>query len=396
MWERQFERGRWNGHVLNILGTAIDGGQRLHISEIPYGDLPHVRVMGRKARTLKLDVVFVGRSSLVDANAFIATIDSQPKGELEHPWLGELSLVFDTFSQNISTKRGVVSLSLSFSQAGVSPVLTIPAAIKTSERASAVESVSAVTFERDVESMGPIETNQTQAQYTKALNTLTDITSRLHLADSELKSINRAIHSAQTALNSVGSSPIRFTTAMSDAVDAVASGVQSETVSENAAADNARSAQELMLSLVDVNSIDEHFNVQALTGAVKMSRDVAKLEQEEQFYVADAVRLPSITLNDLQMLRDATAHCIGRVTALSTMESIALYDALLSMQMALQAQRDKLLKGSEAHRTVTLVKFQPGLTLAHDEFTEYDILTAINPLQHPLFMRGAVGVRDPS
>ncbi|MBY7827646.1 DNA circularization N-terminal domain-containing protein [Vibrio fluvialis] len=32
MWERQYEHGRWNGHQLNILATAIDGGQRLHVS----------------------------------------------------------------------------------------------------------------------------------------------------------------------------------------------------------------------------------------------------------------------------------------------------------------------------------------------------------------------------
>ncbi|ELO4022977.1 DNA circularization N-terminal domain-containing protein, partial [Vibrio fluvialis] len=60
MWERQYERGRWNGHQLNILATAIDGGQRLHVSEIPYAELPNIRVMGSKSRTIKLDVVFVG------------------------------------------------------------------------------------------------------------------------------------------------------------------------------------------------------------------------------------------------------------------------------------------------------------------------------------------------
>ncbi|MCE7598634.1 DNA circularization N-terminal domain-containing protein, partial [Vibrio fluvialis] len=74
MWERLYEHGRWNGHQLNILATAIDGGQRLHVSEIPYAELPNIRVMGSKSRTIKLDVVFVGADSLADANAFIANL----------------------------------------------------------------------------------------------------------------------------------------------------------------------------------------------------------------------------------------------------------------------------------------------------------------------------------
>ncbi|EPA8364730.1 DNA circularization N-terminal domain-containing protein [Vibrio fluvialis] len=75
MWERQYERGRWNGHQLNILATAIDGDQRLHVSEIPYAELPNIRVMGSKSRTIKLDVVFVGADSLADATHSLLTLN---------------------------------------------------------------------------------------------------------------------------------------------------------------------------------------------------------------------------------------------------------------------------------------------------------------------------------
>ncbi|MDE5175847.1 hypothetical protein [Vibrio fluvialis] len=40
MWERLYEHGRWNGHQLNILATAIYGGQRLHVSETPTPSSP--------------------------------------------------------------------------------------------------------------------------------------------------------------------------------------------------------------------------------------------------------------------------------------------------------------------------------------------------------------------
>ncbi|MCG6410071.1 DNA circularization N-terminal domain-containing protein, partial [Vibrio fluvialis] len=203
MWERQYDRGRWNGHQLNILATAIDGGQRMHVREIPYAELPNIRVMGSKSRTIKLDVVFVGADSLADANAFIANLDPSPAGELEHPWLGELTLVFDTFSQSISTKRGVVTLSLSFVRAGTQPTINTSATVRVNQQASAVESVSAQSFARDVKSLSVADINQTQNDFTQSLNVMVDITHRLNLADDKLQSINSAINEAFGAISSI-------------------------------------------------------------------------------------------------------------------------------------------------------------------------------------------------
>lgn len=71
MWERKYEQGRWNGLTLNILSTALDGGKRLQVSEIPYADLPNIKVMGSAANKIDIDVVFVGNHSLNDANALL-------------------------------------------------------------------------------------------------------------------------------------------------------------------------------------------------------------------------------------------------------------------------------------------------------------------------------------
>ncbi len=172
MWERQYEHGRWNGHKLNILSTAIDGGQRLQVSDIPYAQLPHVKIMGSKSRNFNLEVVFVGANSLADANAFISNLEASPTGELEHPWLGELPLVFETFSQSISTKRGLVILSLTFVRAGVSPTITARTKVRAKEQASIVESLSSQSFSQDVKGMSVSEINQTQDRFTQALNVL--------------------------------------------------------------------------------------------------------------------------------------------------------------------------------------------------------------------------------
>ncbi|ELO4023073.1 hypothetical protein QWR20_004332, partial [Vibrio fluvialis] len=171
---------------------------------------------------------------------FIANLESSPAGELEHPWLGELTLVFDTFSQSISTKRGVVTLSLSFVRAGTQPTINTSATVRVKQQASTVESVSAQSFARDVRRLSVADINQTQNDFTQSLNVLVDITHRLNLADDKLQSINSAINEAFGAISSISSAPDKFATLLSTAVDRVAEGVQSEPDSDSEAVDNAR------------------------------------------------------------------------------------------------------------------------------------------------------------
>ncbi|ENB2052511.1 DNA circularization N-terminal domain-containing protein [Vibrio fluvialis] len=395
MWERQYERGRWNGHQLNILATAIDGGQRLHVSEIPYAELPNIRVMGSKSRTIKLDVVFVGADSLADANAFIANLESSPTGELEHPWLGELTLVFDTFSQSISTKRGVVTLSLSFVRAGTQPTINTSATVRVKQQASTVESVSAQSFARDVKNLSVADINQTQNDFTQSLNVLVDITHRLNLADDKLQSINSAINEAFGAISSISSAPDKFATLLSTAVDRVAEGVQSEPDSDSEAVDNARTAQQLMLGQVKEDAVTPHHNIQMVTGAVKVSKDVTRLEKQDQFDITAVSKQPAIIQSDLAALIDGIDERVTETTSVSTVESLDIFDALTALKGDIQTQYDKVIKGTAAHRVIEQPRSKPALSIAHDQYTAEPIVTAMNALQHPLFLRGDIAVRKP-
>ncbi|MBY8235464.1 DNA circularization N-terminal domain-containing protein [Vibrio fluvialis] len=395
MWERQYERGRWNGHQLNILATAIDGGQRLHVSEIPYAELPNIRVMGSKSRTIKLDVVFVGADSLANANTFIANLESSPAGELEHPWLGELTLVFDTFSQSISTKRGVVTLSLSFVRAGTQPTINTSATVRVKQQASAVESVSAQSFARDVKSLSVADINQTQNDFTQSLNVLVDITHRLNLADDKLQSINSAINEAFGAISSISSAPDKFATLLSTAVDRVAEGVQSEPDSDSEVVDNARTAQQLMLGQVKEDAVTPHHNIQMVTGAVKVSKDVTRLEKQDHFDITAVNKQPAIIQSDLAALLESIDARVTETTSVSTVESLDIFDALVALKGGIQTQHDKVIKGTAAHRVIEQPRSKPALTIAHDQYTAEPIVTAMNALQHPLFMRGDISVRNP-
>ncbi|PJC85314.1 hypothetical protein CSW98_15925 [Vibrio sp. HA2012] len=394
MWERQYEHGRWNGHQLNILATAIDGGQRLHVSEIPYAQLPHIRVMGSKARTIKLDVVFVGSSSLSDANAFIANLEESPTGELEHPWLGELPLIYETFSQNISTKRGIVTLNLSFIRAGTQPDINTATIIRTKEQTADVEKISRKSFITEVKEMNVSEVNQTQSDFTEALNVLVDITHRLNLDDATLQGINQSINESFTSVSSLSNSPDAFSEQFSSTVDVVASGVQSEADSESEAIDNSRSAQSLMLGQVKANTASHHYNVLMTTGAVKMSKDLSLLEKEERFDITSVSKQPDIIKSDLSTLLSKLDDRINEVTQVSTSESIELFDSLIALKSNIRTQYDKAVTGSTSHRTVQYPRFKPALVIAHDERAKESIITAINALQHPLFFRGDIAVRD--
>lgn len=396
MWERQYEHARWNGHKLNILSIAFDGGKRLQVSEIPYADLPHIKVMGTKARTYTIEAVFVGSSSLADANSLIENLEAKPTGELEHPWLGELALVFEDVSQSISTKKGLVTLSLKFARAGSSPSITAPTSVRTKTQANIVESLSKRSFVKEVNGLDVSDIHRVQSDVASALNVLVDITNRLNLEDENLQDINYAINKAFSAVSSLSTNPTEFADLFSTSVDAVADGVQAEPSSSNEAVDNSRSAQALLLGEVKPDTPAQHHNVQMVTGAVKMNKDITHLEKSDHFDITQSAKQPETINSDLSTLIVGLDERIKDITKVSTLESIELFDAVTTLKSNVKVQQDKIVSGTAPHRTVQSPRFQSALTIAHDEFTQEKVITKMNALQHPLFIRGDIAVRDVS
>ncbi|TDM54663.1 DNA circularization N-terminal domain-containing protein [Aliivibrio fischeri] len=395
MWEREYEKGRWNGLELNILTTSIDGGQRLHVSEIPYVDLPSIKVMGSAADSIDLEVLLVGKASLVEANNLLASLNASPKGELEHPWLGELPLVFETFSQKISTKRGVVELSLKFLRDGKAPQLSSSTSITVSskEQASEVEASSTKTFVQDVEEMDAAQVSSLQGRFTYAINQLVGISTKLNVPSQTLSALNQELNSALVAISSIANAPEQFAEQLSKTVDSVADAVRSEPDSENEAIDNSRAAQSSMLAAIDPNAPSAHYNVQMVTAAVKMSKTVATLEQEKEFDIVNAKGQPSIMMSDLKQLTVAISQRINEVTMNSTLESLELFYALTGLKEGIETQYNKVKMGSEPQRFIERGRYIPALFLAHQTYTDTALISALNPQKHPLFMNGKLSMR---
>ena len=395
MWERQYEQGRWNGLELNILSTSLDGGKRLHVSEIPYADLPSIKVMGSSAEKIDLEVVFVGKNSLVDANELLANLSNTPKGELEHPWLGEIRLAFENYSQKITTKRGLVSLSLKFIRDGKAPKLTSSLSTKVSaqQQASIVDEVSTKTFKQDVKGMDIASVRNLQQNFTHAINQLVGIANQLNVPSQMLSALNQELNSAFVAISSIVNSPGQFAEQLSKTIDSVANAVRSEADSENEAVDNSRTAQVKMLAGINMEAPSAHYNVQMITAAIKMSKDIATLEQHNTFSVISTNGLPSIIMSDLQLIISDIDARIDEVTDKSMVESIELFHALVTLKEGVEAQYSKVKLGCEPHHFIECARNIPALALAHRNYSESALVTALNPLQHPLFLNGKIGLR---
>ena len=176
----------------------------------------------------------------------------------------------------------------------------------------------------------------------------------------------------------------------------MADGVQAEPASASEAVDRSRNTQALMLKQVKDDSPTNHYNVQMVTGAIKMSKDLSELEKVDHFNVITTSKQPVIMQGDLSALVVGVDERINEATKVSTMESMALYDSLVLLKGNVQIQHDKVVAGKLPHRTVRAPRFKPALVVAHDEHTSEKVITAINTLQHPLFMRGDILVRDMS
>ena len=397
MWEKKYEQGRWNGLELNILSTAIDGGKRLHVSDIPYADLPVIKVMGNAASNLSLDVVLVGTHSLVDANALLANLDKTPRGELEHPWLGELSLVFKTHSLKINTKRGLVTLSLSFVRAGELPVLTTAIAFSGAlfdavTQANDVMVLSSNAFVDDIDALGPSDMAQLRTRFTSLVTKLQSIASKLNAPSQLISSLNQELNSALEAISSIANAPGQFAEQLSKTVRSVAKAVRSEAYSVSQAVDTARVAQASMLDLIDPLAPSTHLNRQLVIAAVLMNKDIEALTPRDTFDVVLSTTQPVFILNDMHRITTEIDARIDEATHISTHESLVLFNALVVLKDGIGVQIGKVIRGSVPTQYQTLPRSVPTLALAHTHHKDAQLVMALNPAQHPLFLQGAIAV----
>jgi prophage DNA circulation protein len=389
MWERKTDKAKWNGRVLHIQSTTLDGGKRLHISEMPYQDNAHVKVMGAKSRSVSIEAVFVGVNSLADANALVAELESNSEGSLEHPYLGELSLVFETSSQKFSTKKGLVTLSLKFIKQGTSVVLTRLDVKPVRQLALTVIEESNKQFVIDVEQASPEQVEAMKLDLTTALNALRNIANRATQSSFKLARLHRQIEDGFTAVAMLTNAPGAYSAHFSAIVDSLKS-----TSTESESASSSQLAIEKLSKAITPNADFAHNNILISTAVVWLSDDLSLLSHTENI---DIFTFEMQSLNKMQqnisVIQDQLSDRVNEVTSASTYESLALVDAVEALRENVNNQANKLKQYQQTLREIRVVSTRPLLCIAQSNECSCDELTRLNSIAHPLFVTGILQVK---
>ncbi|WP_028864305.1 DNA circularization N-terminal domain-containing protein [Psychromonas aquimarina] len=430
MWERKVKTAKWNGVAFNIQQTTLDNGKRLHVAELPYADEPQIKVMGAKAKAVSLEAVFVGGDSLMDANAFVAELEDSPIGSLEHPYLGELSLVYQSSSQSFSTKKGLVTLSLKFLKQGKHVVLTSTHLDeKPVSRLSAdVMSASSEQFVRDVEQASPAQITSLQDDFTSLLNTLKSIANRATQGSMRLARLHHQIQDGINAVNTIIDVPAAYAAHLDAVIDSLKKVLFDESsASENNSSDSAQSlgqaspnkttvsqslanktgmsmtqsACTLMHKLIKPGSVSAHCNIQITVAIVLLSEELDLLDKEEvlsfdtftdsavENAVDNSIDKAAVSIKVISKLIDDR---LQEVTQSADYESLLLVESLDALRESVIKQSNKINTLLQSVNRTEVFSKRPLLCIAQSKQCRSTELSALNAIKHPLFVSGLLRV----
>lgn len=403
MWERKVKTAKWNGVAFNIQQTTLDNGKRLHVVELPYADEPQIKVMGAKAKGINLEAVFVGVNSLADANAFVAELESDPIGSLEHPYLGEMALVYQSVSQSFSTKKGLVTLSLKFLKQGKDIVLTRTSIDDkpVSQLSDDVTDASSAQLVRDVKQASPEEVSSLQDDFNKVLNTLRSVANRATQGSMMLTRLHNQIQDGINAVNTIINAPAAFAAhlkaiinslvkVLSDdngalVVNAAASGLQSASVKQSAA--------KSLRKAISSGSVSAHCNIQIAVAIVLLSDELALLTADDapQLTTFGETSIDQVS-RDINAISTLLEERINEVTKSADYESLALVEALTALRESVINQHNKIDKLLQSVKRIEVVHNRPLLCIAQSSECMASELSTLNPIAHPLFVSGTLQV----
>lgn len=382
MWDKQFEQASWNGTPFNILKTVRDGGKRLQVVELPYKDDPSIWILGGKAKGYKIDAVFVGNQSLKDANEFESLLDANPAGTLEHPYLGELDLVYKTSSMSFSTKKGVVTLSLTFVKQGVDITIPISAAsvdLYTQE----VVRQSTELFVTSVKEANINQLNELKAEATTFLNTLRIIANQMQRPGVNLAAINNQISDGLSAISTIYNAPSSFAKHLNSALVSLTNQLNSSNDNSNTASNSVIFADKRFQRIE--NSVkNNHIKTLSTISSIEINRYVKNESLiEVDFYTVEA---------EMNNLISRLKKRLTESTAQATYESYDLVVSLNNVDYQLGKRFDQFLAVKNNLKITDVYTPAPALSLAHQLDCQFDRFIGFNSIRHPLFVSGKVSV----
>jgi prophage DNA circulation protein len=398
MWERKVKTAKWNGVAFNIQQTTLDNGKRLQVVELPYTDVPHIKVMGAKAKGINLEAVFVGVNSLADANAFVAKLESDPIGALEHPYLGEMSLVYQSCSQSFSTKKGLVTLALKFLKQGKAVALTRVRIDEKplSELSNDLMAASKQQFMRDIAAASPDEISTLQDDFNNLLSTLKSIASRSTQDSLRLTRLHHEIQDGISAVNTIVNAPGNFAdhlSAMFDNLRRVLLDDKDDNSSSNVALNPLHTAAHSLRKRISARPVSAHCNIQITVAIVLLSEELALLSTTEQPTMALFVghSIDNIARN-INAIRTLIEERIEEVTQSADYESLALVESINALHESVINQGQKIARLMLSIKRIEVNKNRPLLCIAQSNEQSRAEISALNSIPHPLFVSGLLRV----
>ncbi len=385
MWDKRFDQATWNGTAFNILKTVRDGGKRLQVVELPYKDDPSIWVLGGKAKGYKIDAVFVGSQSLEDANEFESLLDANPAGRLEHPYLGELDLVYQSASMEFSTKKGLVTLSLTFVMSG--PDITIPISSTTSVDLYTQDVVKHSTdlFVKEIDSANINQLNSINVEARDFLNTLRIIANQMQRPGVDLATINNQISDGLSAISTIYNAPLSFAQHLNSALVSLTNQLNLTSPNDDRnTASNSINFADKRFQKIESSIQNNHFKTLATISAIDINRYVKNESLSEvDFYTVEF---------EMNHLISRLKKRLVESTSQATYESYDLVVSLNNVDYQLRKRFDQFLAIKNNATTIDVYSPAPWLTLAYKLDCPFDQFISMNTISHPLFVSGTVSV----
>jgi len=392
MWDKEFDVARWNGVEINILKTDREKGKRLQIDEMPYAQTPYTKVMGDKAGTYKIEIVFVGPKALNQKADFVDELESNPAGYLEHPYYGELELTYEKSSESISTRKGLVVLTCDFVLTGRAISIPPLSKLKATNLTGSVLDASVNQFEKEVAAASPDKIVSIQNNFTTMLGGLRRIANQAGRPGVALAALHRQINDGFAAISSIANAPASFAKQVQAISQSLVSQIKTLPDSANSLT-NPKSYALNQVRETESTSEVQHIRMQSTMTSIQLSEAIeiassseTATELSDQTSNIDQVKL------EASQIQTSVNERMSEASGESSFESLALFDALCELNTEIANQITKIESAELNLKRLDIYSPTPSICLAYMSecaLTEFEGMNAIN---HPLFIAGKVRV----
>lgn len=395
MWDRKYKVGSWNGLAINILKTDEVDSMRLDARSLPNREEPYIKPMGSGIPTMDIDAVFVGINALVDANAFVRELKKNPEGVLEHPYLGELKLVFENVRRTITSEKGKVVIVLNFLKQGKPVILQRVSSRSVSSLTSSVLDAGTNQFEQQIQAANVSEIALVQDEYQVLLDDMSYLSSQIKSPGDELSDLQSKINQVKGKTSSIANEPKAFAVSVNTLLSDFSSMANIEQPQTYEAISLERSTN-LKLINNEATATTNLLKLQATTTRIKTSRELAAVENSQSaqdLAIASSKDLAQ-NYNAINQLKISLGDRIAENTATATYQNMDLVDRLFELDTELSSQLGKVQSYQDKVQTVSTFNHKPSMALAHENEQSLSDFEWLNKsAKHPLFMSGDIKVQ---